>query len=103
MVYGLFGMVVLVPLIRRYSVAGNSGFGLLSAAIVLAVMILPSITSISEDAIRAVPVSYKKLSLALGGDPPADYLSGCCCCRKVRNWCTRLLWELAERWAKRWR
>lgn len=65
-VYGLFGMVVLVPLIRRIPVAGNSGYGLLSAAIVLAVMILPTITSISEDAIRAVPRSYKEASLALG-------------------------------------
>lgn len=65
-VYGLFGMVVLVPLIRRIPVAGNSGYGLLSAAIVLAVMILPTITSISEDAIRAVPRAYKEASLALG-------------------------------------
>ena len=65
-VYGLFGMVVLVPLIRRIPVVGNSGYGLLSAAIVLAVMILPTITSISEDALRAVPRSYKEASLALG-------------------------------------
>ncbi|MGV7976215.1 MAG: phosphate ABC transporter permease subunit PstC [Anaerolineaceae bacterium] len=65
-VYGLFGMVVLVPLIRRIPVAGNSGYGLLSAAIVLAVMILPTITSISEDAIRAVPRAYTEASLALG-------------------------------------
>ncbi|HOE35323.1 MAG TPA: phosphate ABC transporter permease subunit PstC [Anaerolineaceae bacterium] len=65
-VYGLFGMVVLVPLVRRIPVTGNSGYGLLSAAIVLAVMILPTITSISEDAIRAVPRSYKEASLALG-------------------------------------
>jgi len=59
-------MVVLVPLVRRIPVTGNSGYGLLSAAIVLAVMILPTITSISEDAIRAVPRSYKEASLALG-------------------------------------
>lgn len=65
-VYGLFGMVVLVPLIRRIPVPGNSGYGLLSAAIVLAVMILPTITSVTEDALRAVPRSYKEASLALG-------------------------------------
>jgi phosphate transport system permease protein len=65
-VYGLFGMVVLVPLVRRIPVAGNTGFGLLSASIVLAVMILPTITNIAEDAIRAVPREYKEGSLALG-------------------------------------
>lgn len=65
-VYGLFGMVVLVPLVRQINVAGNSGYGLFAAAIVLAVMILPTITSIAEDAIRAVPDSYRSGSLALG-------------------------------------
>jgi phosphate transport system permease protein len=65
-VYGLFGMVVLVPLVRKIPVPGNTGFGLLSASIVLAVMTLPTITNISEDAIRAVPRSYKEGSLALG-------------------------------------
>lgn len=65
-VYGLFGMVVLVPIIRRINVPGNSGYGLLAASIVLAVMILPTITSIAEDAIRAVPDSYRSGSLALG-------------------------------------
>ncbi len=65
-VYGLFGMVVIVPLIRRIPAPGNSGYGLLAASIVLAVMILPTITSIAEDVIRAVPREYKEGSLALG-------------------------------------
>jgi len=65
-VYGLFGMVVLVPLVRCIPVPGNTGYGLLSASIVLAVMILPTITNIAEDAIRAVPKEYKEGSLALG-------------------------------------
>jgi len=65
-VYGLFGLVVLVPLVRQIPVPGNTGFGLLSASIVLAVMILPTITNIAEDAIRAVPRDYKEGSLALG-------------------------------------
>jgi len=65
-VYGLFGMVVLVPLVRQVPVPGNTGFGLLAASIVLAVMILPTITNIAEDAIRAVPGEYKEGSLALG-------------------------------------
>lgn len=66
-VYGLFGMVVLVPMVRNLvPVPGNSGFGLLSASIVLAVMVLPTITNIAEDAIRAVPREFRDGSLALG-------------------------------------
>lgn len=66
-VYGLFGMVVLAPLIRNVDVPRNTGFGLLNASIILAVMIIPTVTSIAEDAIRAVPREYKEGSLALGG------------------------------------
>jgi phosphate transport system permease protein len=66
-VYGLFGMVVLAPLIRNIDVPRNSGFGLLNASIILAVMIIPTITNIAEDAIRAVPREFKEGSLALGG------------------------------------
>ncbi len=65
-IYGLFGMVVLVPLVRKIPVPGNTGFGLLAASIVLAVMVLPTITNIAEDAIRSVPREYKEGSLALG-------------------------------------
>jgi phosphate transport system permease protein len=65
-VYGLFGMVVLVPLVRRIPVPGNTGYGILAASMVLAVMILPTVTNISEDAIRSVPREYREGSLALG-------------------------------------
>ena len=65
-VYGLFGMVVLAPLIRKVQVPYNTGFGLLNASIILAVMIIPTVTNIAEDAIRAVPRHYKEGSLALG-------------------------------------
>ena len=65
-IYGLFGMVVLVPLVRQIPAPGNSGYGLLAASLVLAVMVLPTITNIAEDAIRAVPREYKEGSLALG-------------------------------------
>lgn len=65
-VYGLFGMVVLVPLIRGIEAPGNTGFGLLSASIVLAVMILPTIASVAETALRSVPRSYYNGSVALG-------------------------------------
>jgi phosphate transport system permease protein len=49
-----------------FSVPGNTGFGLASASMVLAVMVLPTITNIAEDAIRAVPKEYREGSLALG-------------------------------------
>jgi phosphate transport system permease protein len=65
-VYGLFGMVVLVPFVRSLGVPGNTGFGLLSASMVLAVMILPTIASVSEYAIRSVPQSFREASLAVG-------------------------------------
>ena len=64
-VYGLVGMIVLCPLIANLSGTG-SGSSVLAAAIVLAVMVLPTITSISEDSIRAVPPQYKEGALALG-------------------------------------
>ena len=64
-VYGLVGMILLVPAIR---VAFDlpSGATLLAAIIVLSVMILPSIISVSETALRAVPREYEEASLALG-------------------------------------
>jgi phosphate transport system permease protein len=65
-VYGLFGMVVLAPLIRKIQIPYNTAFGLLNASIVLAVMIIPTVTNIAEDALRAVPKRYKEGSLALG-------------------------------------
>ena len=63
-VYGFFGLVVIVPLIR--DVFGGTGSSMLAASILLAIMILPTIIGVSESAIRAVPESYYQGSLALG-------------------------------------
>lgn len=64
-VYGLVGMIIIVPAVRE--VFGlPDGANLFSAIIVLAVMILPSVISVSETALRAVPKEYKEASLALG-------------------------------------
>lgn len=63
-VYGFYGLMVLVPFIREH--LGGRGFSALAAALILAVMILPTIVNISEDAIRAVPREYKEGSMALG-------------------------------------
>jgi phosphate transport system permease protein len=64
-VYGLVGMIVLVPAVRDLFHL-SSGACLLAAMAVLAVMILPSIVSVSETALRAVPAEYEEASLALG-------------------------------------
>lgn len=64
-VYGLVGMIVLVPLVREIFNLPD-GATLFTAIIVLAVMILPSVISVSETAIRAVPKEYEEGSLALG-------------------------------------
>lgn len=63
-VYGFFGLMVIVPAIRN--AFGGSGTSLLAASLVLGIMILPTIISVSEAAIRAVPDSYYEGSLALG-------------------------------------
>ena len=64
-VYGFIGMMVLVPAVR---VAFHlpDGASLFCAILVLAVMILPSIISVSETALKAVPKEYEEASLALG-------------------------------------
>ena len=64
-VYGLVGMMVLVPWIRT-TFDLPAGDSLFAAIIVLAVMILPSIISVSETALHAVPKEYEEASLALG-------------------------------------
>lgn len=67
-VYGLVGMVILVPGIREvFNVA--DGASLLAAIIVLAVMILPNIMKVSVTALEAVPKEYEDASLALGATP----------------------------------
>ncbi|MDR2110046.1 MAG: phosphate ABC transporter permease subunit PstC [Spirochaetaceae bacterium] len=64
-VYGFFGLMVIVPAMKDLFHV-PSGNGLLSAVIVLAVMILPTIITIAETSMRAVPLSYREASFALG-------------------------------------
>lgn len=71
-VYGLVGMMILVPGIRRIFDLSD-GACLLSAMIVLAVMILPSIIKVSITALDAVPKEYEDASLALGATPVETY------------------------------
>lgn len=72
-VYGLVGMLVLVPGIRKLFQIPD-GASLLAAIIVLAIMILPSIIKVSVTALEAVPKEYEDASLALGATPVETYL-----------------------------
>ena len=63
-VYGFFGLVVLVPFIRE--AFGGRGMSVLTASVLLGLMILPTIISVSEASIRAVPESCYEGGLALG-------------------------------------
>lgn len=63
-IYGFWGLVVLVPLVRNF--LGGPGLSILSGSLVLSIMILPTIISISEDSLKALPPSYKAGGLALG-------------------------------------
>ena len=65
-VYGFFGLMVIVPFIRTY-MTGN-GLSLLAAAVLLGIMILPTIITVSQSALDAVPAKYYEGSLALGAD-----------------------------------
>lgn len=74
-IYGLLGLMILNPLMYKLELAFfkgsethqfTGGANLLSAVLVLAIMILPTVINISESALRAVPASLKSASLALG-------------------------------------
>ena len=63
-VYGFIGLSVIVPFIR--SIFGGTGFGILAGTFVLFIMILPTVTTMTVDALKAVPRYYREASLALG-------------------------------------
>ncbi|OPY74394.1 MAG: Phosphate transport system permease protein PstC [Syntrophorhabdus sp. PtaU1.Bin058] len=63
-VYGFLGVVYIVPIIRDY--IGGSGFSLLATSIILGIMILPTVISISFDALMSVPKTYREGSFAMG-------------------------------------
>lgn len=65
-VYGFFGMIVLVPFIRNVFGGSGRGNSILTASILLGIMILPTIVGMSQSAMKAVPESYYEGALALG-------------------------------------
>lgn len=64
-VYGYFALVVITPFLQMF-VPGMSGFNALSPGIVMGIMIIPFVSSLSEDALRAVPVSLREASYGMG-------------------------------------
>lgn len=63
-VYGFFGLIVIVPVMQ--TISGGNGKSILTASVLLGIMILPTVTGVSESAIRSVPESYYEGALALG-------------------------------------
>ena len=66
-VFGFIGLTVVVPLIRDY--LGGPGFSVLASSVVLGIMVLPTMTSITYDALRAVPKAYREGMIAVGATP----------------------------------
>lgn len=64
-IFGLFGVLVIVPFVKSLS-PDSTGFSVLAAGIVLAIMIFPTIASVAEEVIRSVPREARESSLALG-------------------------------------
>lgn len=65
-VYGFFGLVVMVPAIRALFPGKTNGSSMLAACLILAIMILPTVIGVTESSIRSIPESYYEGSLALG-------------------------------------
>lgn len=69
-IYGLFGMVVIVPFIRDYVSSNGVGYGILSASLILSIMILPTMVGVSLDALNSVDRSFYEGALSLGSSKP---------------------------------
>jgi phosphate ABC transporter permease protein PstC len=63
-VYGFFGLVLLRPVVARLT--GGMGFGPLTVAVILAIMIVPTIATLTEDALRSIPDGIREASYAMG-------------------------------------
>lgn len=65
-IYGLFGLIVVVPFIRDYLSNNGVGYGILAASIILSIMILPTMVGVSLDALNSVNKAYYEGALSLG-------------------------------------
>lgn len=65
-IYGLFGLIIIVPFIRDYISPNGVGYGILAASIILSIMILPTMVGVSLDALNSVDHAYYEGALSLG-------------------------------------
>jgi phosphate transport system permease protein len=65
-VYGFFGVIVVAPIVAN--LFGGVGFGPLTAWIILAIMIVPTIATLTEDALGAIPMGIREASFAMGAN-----------------------------------
>ncbi len=65
-IYGLFGLIVVVPFIRDYLSSNGVGYGILAASIILSIMILPTMVGVSLDSLNSVDKAYYEGALSLG-------------------------------------
>jgi phosphate transport system permease protein len=72
-VYGFFALIVVTPILQSL-LPGVAGFNALSAGLVMGIMIVPMISSLTEDALRAVPDALREASYGLGASKPATIL-----------------------------
>ena len=72
-VYGFFALIVVTPILQSV-LPGVAGFNALSAGLVMGIMIVPMISSLTEDALRAVPDALREASYGLGASKPATIL-----------------------------
>jgi phosphate transport system permease protein len=67
-VFGYFALLIVTPLLQRTVLPDLPGFNVLSAGIVIGIMIIPYVSSLAEDAMRAVPMSLREGSFAMGAN-----------------------------------
>ena len=100
-VYGFFGLVVLVPFVRDN--IGGHGNSMLTASLLLGIMILPTIITVSESAIRAVPESYYEGSLALGATHERSVFSHRRARGQIRHHGRHHSGRWPRHWGRQWR
>lgn len=98
-VFGFFGLMVIVPFIRDYM--PGRGLSLLAAALILGIMILPTVITVSKSALDAVPRSYYEGALALGADHERSVFL-LWCRRRFRALWLRLCLGLGVRLGRLW-
>lgn len=84
-IFGFFGMRVIVPGLRALFPGRTNGDSLLAVILILAMMILPTIINVAQNALEAVPPSYKEASLALGNHTDRHDLQGADPRRQIRH------------------